>query len=329
VAVQLQPPEGLRDASRTRVASRDASGNPGAVVASGGAERRPGPAATPEPAMPRPGTLLADLPAPELVPIPSDEEPAVTPAPSSPGAANGLSTMRGLVEASRTRLAGFQSYQTRLERQERVGNQLQQPEQVVLSIRRTPRAVRIEWPDGPTKGREVVYVAGGPMHIKMPNNPLMPRMSMPPDSPLALRNSRHPISEAGLEILVEQLDQSLARHENGQAGAEQMRYDGLVPPAPGESPAHKLTRVTTAGETWVVYIDPRTQLPFWVEGSGADGSLLERYVFRDVRPDPAELADNSAFDPDARWGSPRGLFSRLASSAAGSEPARDRAPVRQ
>ena len=43
-----------------------------------------------------------------------------------------------------------------------------------------------------------------------------------------------------------------------------------------------------------------------------DGELIERYIYRNLRPNPAELASADAFDPDKRWGEPKGLLSRLA-----------------
>ena len=36
---------------------------------------------------------------------------------------------------------------------------MQPEEEVVLSIRRNPKAVRLEWAKGPSKGREVIYSA--------------------------------------------------------------------------------------------------------------------------------------------------------------------------
>ena len=63
-----------------------------------------------------------------------------------------------------------------------------------------------------------------------------------------------------------------------------------------------------------------------VEVKAADGALLEHYVFRDIQVDPAELAQADAFDHDARWGPPRGLFGRIARGNAGNAP--DAAPPR-
>jgi hypothetical protein len=248
--------------------------------------------------------------APALEPAPAATTPTADTAPATPPAALDL---KGVVAQSVRQLNGLTSYQARMTRQERVGAALQPVETVLLSIRREPKAVRLEWPDGPNKGREVIYATGpgasGLMHVRMPSNPIMPRISLPPNSPLALQNSRHPISEAGFDTIVKNLEEAAAMPPGG---ADRAAYEGLVPPEPGAPPCHKIVRVTPTRETWVVYLDPATTLPCRVEARNEAGELLERYTFEDVRPDVPDLAVASAFDPDARWGASGGFLGRLA-----------------
>ncbi len=51
-----------------------------------------------------------------------------------------------------------------------------------------------------------------------------------------------------------------------------------------------------------------------VVGTSKSGELLERYLFRDVKPDLPELATADAFDPARRWAHSvaSGLLGRLA-----------------
>jgi hypothetical protein len=252
-----------------------------------------------------------DLPAPPPAPAPEAAAPAV-----AAGDASGVGVVRDLVAASARQVETLRSYQVMLTRQERVGTALQPEETVLLSVRRDPRAVRLEWPDGPNRGREVIYAAEaggrGMMHVKMANA-LMPRISLPPDSPLAQKNSRHPIHEAGLESIVAGLQATVQAHASGTAAAgDRLTYDGLVPPGPGLPPGHRITRVTPTGETWVVTLDATTRLPVAILGTAAGGEVLERYLFRELRSDLPELASADAFDPDRRWGAPRGLLGRIA-----------------
>ncbi len=222
---------------------------------------------------------------------------------------------REVTQEAREALSSITSYQIDMERQEKVGDTLQPAEKVVLSILRQPRSVRLEWREGPNQGREVLFTEGGLMHVKMPNNPIMPRISIAPDNPLALRNSRHPINEAGLDTIVSQLEQTVAHQESRTSGADQVFYRGVESPLPGAPACHKLERFTATGETWLVYLDQQTHLPYLVQGVDAQQALLERYVFQNIQTNLAELATAQAFNPDQRWGAPRGLFDRLAGSS--------------
>ena len=236
----------------------------------------------------------------------------------------GLAKVRSLVQAGRDRLAKVGTYQVAMNRQERVGESLQPAENVVLSIRRQPRAVRLEWPDGPHKGREVIYAAdaGGMMHINMADSKIpMPRMSLAPDSPMVMKNSRHPITEAGLDAILDRLDSSLKPHEDGTAGTERLVYKGMVTPPETGRPCHEISRATVKGEIWVIDLDAESGLPALVRETAANGDLLEKYVFRDLVTDPPALTTASSFDPDARWGKPRSLLGRFAQGGAAATPA--------
>jgi hypothetical protein len=143
---------------------------------------------------------------------------------------------------------------------------------------------------------------------------LVPRMALPPDSPIVLRTSRHPITEAGLDSIIDRLDEALRNQVTGSAGADRITYEGREPIEPGGPPCDKIVRVTTQGVTWTLYLDPTAHLPALVQATSPNGELLERYRFRDLTTNPAVLADAGAFNPDVRWGSPKGLLQRLVRS---------------
>lgn len=252
-----------------------------------------------------------------VAPAEAGEAPAV---PSPPPA---FDQLRKLVDDSRDRLAKISTYQVSMNRQERVGDSLLPVEDVLLSIRRDPMAVRLEWPVGSHKGREVLYSAsepGGLMHINMADAVIPARMNLSPTSPLVMKNSRHPITEAGLDTIVENLDASLKPHEAGTAPAgEKMTYDGLVTPPETGRPCHKITRVTAKGEIWVIALDAENGLPALVQENAVNGDLIEKYVFRDLKTDLPSLAEAAAFDPVGRWGQPKGLFGRMAQGAGGAD----------
>lgn len=244
------------------------------------------------------GARPADV---EIPPV--ADQPATSPAAAEQDPAR-------LVAESRAAIERMASYQAKLHRQERVGSNLLPAEDLVLSIRRQPRAIRLSWPTGPSQGREAIYRAEGGdglMHVHMGKGSLVPRMNLAPDSPLVLRNSRHPITEAGFEPILADLERAIQDPNYGTLASL-----GTAAPAPLDRPHPGVARTNAAGEVAQVFFDPDTHLPALVEVKTAGGDLLEHYVFRDVQIDPVELAEVNAFDPDNRWGQARGLFGRVA-----------------
>jgi hypothetical protein len=295
---------------------------------------------TPSPIPPAPTPVAAANPSPKQ-PAGATRNPTPAPTPtlpahppkvadrSQPKADAPLPPAEAIVAAARTRLESVATYQMRVTRQERVNGILQEPETVLLSIRRNPKAVRIEWPDGPHKGREVLYAAGagdGLMHVNMADALLPVKTALPPDSPLALANSRHPITEAGFDTIVANLEAALKRQKEANPTQSRFAYEGTETPSALDRPCHKLVEVRPNGETWVVYLDAQTYLPTLVQGKAANGDLLEHYLFRDLTINPPELAQADAFDFKARWNNDAaqaggGFLNRLArSTTPGAKP---------
>jgi len=228
-------------------------------------------------------------------------------------------TLRRLLADAMKRLEAMPTYQVDIARVERVGSRVQPEEEAVLSIRRDPKAVRLEWPDGPNKGREVIYSAAvneRMMHVNSTNSAIpIPRMSLPVDSPLALRNSRHAITEAGFDTIFQNMNQQLEGPDHTPPPGGRLTYKGLQKPEAVDQTCHLIQRITPSKEIWRVYLDTETLMPVVVTAHQADGELLERYVYTNLRPNPDSLAAADAFDPDKRWGEAKGLLSRLATAA--------------
>lgn len=258
-----------------------------------------------------PRIRLQEPEAPSRRPLDTGLARANTPAISTPKAP-AEATLAGLIAQSRRRVESLSTYQVPMRYQEQVAGTLQPLDSAVLSIRRQPKRVRIEWREGPNKGREVLYAADlhdGLMHVRMGGvMKALPRFSMKPESPLASRSSRHPITEAGFETIVTRMEEGLEEAAAGSVGGTRLRYLGLEQPDGLTHSCHKIERVTPSGETWLVYLHPETSLPTIVQANAPNGQLLELYVFGEPVLDHAELAENSAFDPDARWGPAGGGF---------------------
>jgi hypothetical protein len=220
-----------------------------------------------------------------------------------------------------SRLRSLSAYQVKFSRSERVGGQLQPEEEIVLSVQREPKAIRLEWTNGANKGREVIYardIDPRMIFVHLPSTTIpLPSLRIPVDSPLVMKNSRHAITEAGFETIVANLQSADGGNDRNQKDGGTVEYKGLEPPPGSAQPAHHFVRRARNGETWNVYFDARSMMPSLVQAVDSQGTLVERYLYRAVRENPAELASAGAFEPDKRWGESKNLLSRIARAAAG------------
>lgn len=329
IATASAPGSGRQEAESSASELRSTAPPPGAADPRASASLRtsPEPAApipSPPPAIAigpppvEPATAPEPLPLPTAPPLiagttpPIGAEPGPEPAIDPSGSNRARLTPVKLVAEARKAVDSLPGYQVKLDRQERVGPKLQDRELVILSIRRSPRAVRIEWPSGPNKGRDVLFARGdGPdvMHVNMPGA-LVPRITLPVNSPLARRNSRHSIDDAGLDAIVGYMERWI------EEAPDKARYQGSeIPPSYGK-PCVRLAFEGVDGEVRVVHLDAQSHLPVLIHVTAANGDLLEDCGFSDLRTDCPELAAAEAFDPVRRWGQPRGLLPKRKPAAA-------------
>jgi hypothetical protein len=212
----------------------------------------------------------------------------------------------------------------KVSRVERVGGQLQPQEEIALSVRSEPKAVRLEWSEGANKGREVIYSSlldPRMLYVHSGNSAIpLPSIKIAIDSPLVMKNSRHSITEAGLDTIVSNL-RAAERHEGegDSKSRDKLEYQGRErPPGLDDDCDHFVVR-TESGELWNFFLDRKSNLPRMVTGEDRRGELIERYVYRDITANPPDLALADAFEPEKRWGDTKGLLSRLARAATGAE----------
>ena len=233
-----------------------------------------------------------------------------------------------------SKLARLDSYQVKMQRRERVGGVVQPEEDILLSIKRKPKAVRLEWTVGASKGREVIFspaLDAKMLYVHQPATAaVLPSVKIAVDSPLVMKNSRHTIAEAGFDTILANLKKSQDEGDaTTKSGKTALDYKGLEKAVGVDRACHHFVRHTPAGETWNIYLDPRSMLPRLVVAENAQGDLLERYVYSDIRENPTELASAGAFDPGERWGQGKGLFSRIARAASGGTVPSDEASTKR
>lgn len=276
-------------------------------------------------------TLSQPGPADAPPPAPADERPmpplAAPMSPSAPAArpaAAGVKTssnaaprtseaakLDAVLQRTSATLSNIANYKVEVSSQESVNGKTHPVDQFVLYKRRQPFAVRMEWNQGKEAGREVIFSpteTNGMIQIRMPKG-LIPRLSMSPDSPLVRVKSRHPISEAGIDSVVERLHETLRLHLKIAANAGRIAVESVNDPSLG--PIERITHLNHKGETWVVDVQSDTGLPLTVHATDNAGQLMEHYEFRNYQLNLNELQTASAFDPNARWGQPK-LLGNLA-----------------
>ena len=242
---------------------------------------------------------------------PEINEPKPTPPAHEPRPAV-QADLNAILSKAESKLESMRTYQMQVSRLERVGGQVQPEEEIVLSIRRDPKAVRLEWASGASKGREVIYSSAldpRMIFVHMPSTAIpLPVMKIPVDSPLVMRNSRHPITEAGLDTIVENLRKSERGGDATPTRQGGLKYKGIEKPSGLDRTCHHFVRVTASGETWNVYLDARSLLPSMVIAQDSRGAMIERYIYREIQENPTDLAAAGAFEPDQRWGESKGLL---------------------
>src|SRR5262249_13375021 len=109
-------------------------------------------------------------------------EPTRTPEAESKPASRVCEDAGTILAECEAQVRSLDTYQVRMSRVERVGGRLQPEEEVILSIRRDPKAVRLEWNTGSNQGREVIYstqLDPGSLFVHMPSSAIpLPTMKI-------------------------------------------------------------------------------------------------------------------------------------------------------
>ncbi len=213
-----------------------------------------------------------------------------------------------VLEAVVAHLETVPSYTATMKKQERIDDKLL-PEQILaIKVRNHPFAFYGKF-EAPKKGKEVVYAEGhNENHVIAHNGDwtrrLIPRLAVPPQSPLALKDSRHPVTEAGLHYLTRKLfgfrkldleDPDAGSILDWSEGPDGRLWPRSIHTHPHPSPTRPFARIE-------VLYDPVTLIPRQVmnfdwpaNGQGGDLLLAERYLYLDLDLN-AVLTDRD-FDP--------------------------------
>ena len=198
---------------------------------------------------------------------------------------------------------------------ERVAGRLGERETMEIKIRHQPFSVYVRFlGPAPVRGQEALYVEGqneGRLWAHRPSH-IMGALSVQPDSPIAMRNRRYPLTEIGLVNLVRRLievgQQDLQRDEcevKFFTGAKLNDYVctciQVTHPQPRRDFRFHVARI---------FVDDRLQLPVryesyaWPAEAGGSPELLEEYTYLDLK------VNNGFTDRDFSVDNPAYQFSR-------------------
>ena len=236
---------------------------------------------------------LAASPASASVPTPSEEVVELS-------GRKALDFQITRLESMLRTLSLIDDYKAKFVKQERVGGDLSRETKIDLKFRHgndetgAPTSIYMKWLSG-DKGREVIFVDGQNngkilVHAGGWRARILPVLSLDPTGSLAMGESRHPITEAGLMNLTEKwltVRRQDRKHAGMTFGVEPAEFDGCS--------GYKFTveysdplvsKIYRKCELW---IDDERNIPVasvnytWDgRGNDDDNTLVERYEYRDL-----------------------------------------------
>lgn len=120
-----------------------------------------------------------------------------------------------LLVSMRSSFSSVQGYTATFTKQERVNGNLMPRETIFMKFQK-PFRMYMKWLDGAKEGQEILYVKGenGNRILAHPGfagtiggmiNLILPTFAISPDGPSAMQGNRHPITGAGIGMLIEKI----------------------------------------------------------------------------------------------------------------------------
>ena len=210
------------------------------------------------------------------------------------------------------RLAKIDTYTSTFRRQERVAGVLGPEIVSSLKIRNHPFAIYIKYL-APKAGKEVVYAEGHHDNKVIAHNGdwtrrIIPRLAVDPDSALALADSRHPVTDAGLWNLCRKLLRFREMDMGDGDATSTLDRTTALDGRPLLRSIHTHSK-PDAGRPFCrveVLYDPETQIPFQISSydwpkpdHSGPLELAERYTYDDLKLGaPLTAADFDPSNPD-------------------------------
>jgi len=226
---------------------------------------------------------------------------SATPAATQSGTQKNLRYKVDLLERGMKSLQEIAAYTAVFQKQEVVQGELLPEQTITMKCRHKPFSVYMNWQSGET-GRELIYVDGKNNGKLIAHDggwkSRIPALSLPPDGMLAMRDTRHPVTTAGLLGLanimlgIHRLDLLRSTVAVCEVDANQT-FDGraclqftTTYKSRTDSPIYRKS-ITLIDREWNVPLHsrhfewPKSETPM-PEAELDDATLLESYSFTDV-----------------------------------------------
>lgn len=230
------------------------------------------------------------------------EEPAAGASESVGGGSSRIALLMQvlMLEKAEAVLSAMPGYTATFSKQEVVADELSDEQVMQIKIRHQPFSVYMKWTTG-HKGRQLLYVAGehdGRMLVKLGGwKKRLPALKLDPSGSMAMKESRYPITKAGLLELVRE---SLAIRRGDMVKTEGVRCQLIESHEFDGRPCYAFVveyadrSVSDRYRKSEMLIDRELGVPVMVrnfawpaEGSGGEltdeATLVEFYTYRDIK----------------------------------------------
>ncbi|MCB9753866.1 MAG: DUF1571 domain-containing protein [Myxococcales bacterium] len=211
-------------------------------------------------------------------------------------------TIREAVYRMESAYEGVNDYTAIFYKRERVRGRMLPWETMEIKFRK-PFAVYLRWLDGKKKDQESLFVKGWNNNKIMAHPGSFPdiTVSLSPDSSLAMRGNRHPITDCGIGHIIELITRDMRRSEanpddnvrfldHGYSyvyGARSRCVEAIMPTAEDSG---------YYGHRAKICMDASSELPNRVQIWDRENNLIEDYGFKDLRVNPG--LTGASFDPE-------------------------------
>jgi len=180
-----------------------------------------------------------------------------------------------------------ESYTAVFHKQERVKGWLKTEEIVYLKFKK-PFKVYMKWVEDPGKGREILYIDGSNDNrilLRDPGFLGVVIMNLRPQGHIAMKGSRHPITDVGLEYLVKMFGDNLRRGLRSGELEYRRGTDGTVYGRRTQSVEVIFSRDPRSGYYCyrsIISLDVEKRLPIRVQIFDWEDRLIEDYGYEDL-----------------------------------------------